>query len=459
MVSSVVNLVRSFRLSQQQKPPEVIESGQILDQFVRQNDVGRLRDFVSPPEKRDFIDRIKIALGIGEFESALHEAESFLEDLQNGKEPKQIPLILLTDSRGNTPLHWAIKHSRYDIASELIKRMTVEQLSAANDGGVTALHAAASKETDFLLRQLLELVHLDQLGIQDKNGQTPLHWAAYGDRIEPIMLLLPLVDPELLIVQDNLGRTPLVLAADRKNHCAVQLFIHAMSSEQILISDKLRYTVINYLQINRQNKLIDAVLKKPNAKLLLAVRPHRLMPADAALLLGLEFVHRTSDNSATLVNAVRQNLESKQVAEEVFTELMQRYVFDLLSSNQREYLEGQFLTDLSLKIIYLMTCMGVLVPQRDKYPEPLKILQYIKYHHVPSKNSLAEIWEGYPGISIPEPIDPERRLTEEDVRVAGTLLRGGEASTALSILRESGQWTLAQAERLLNHIVNLDPLD
>jgi ankyrin repeat protein len=80
----------------------------------------------------------------------------------------------ITDMHGNTALHSAMHHGRFDLVQELLREGC--DPNAANQRGNTALHIAASRGEEEGLEELLFAGA--QIDARNGIGQTPLHLAA-----------------------------------------------------------------------------------------------------------------------------------------------------------------------------------------------------------------------------------------------------------------------------------------
>jgi ankyrin repeat protein len=79
----------------------------------------------------------------------------------------------ITDSYGNTPLHWACKGNQLDVVRAL--KQEGASCVVTNTAGSSALHWAAYQGSEDLLKFLLENMECNP-NVQNDDKETPLHW-------------------------------------------------------------------------------------------------------------------------------------------------------------------------------------------------------------------------------------------------------------------------------------------
>ncbi len=137
------------------------------------------------------------------------EADEVQRLLDGGVDP-DVPVVSrqsFSPEWGNTPLHYAARDDRGDIARLLIARGA--KVDATNRLGVTPLHKATRSAS-------VAGVLLDRganVNATDKHGRTPLHWASADPKSTTRSLLLR--RGASVNATDHRGRTPLHDAADR----------------------------------------------------------------------------------------------------------------------------------------------------------------------------------------------------------------------------------------------------
>ena len=126
------------------------------------------------------------------------------------------------DSKGATPLIWAVKHGNLMLAKLLLEQGNVDPLLSDRDG-LTSLAHAASVGDHHLVKLLLQRVDINPDSV-DVGGRTPLSYAAGSGHEDVVKILLQRCDvnPDSL---DNGGRTPLSYAAEDGKEGAVKILL------------------------------------------------------------------------------------------------------------------------------------------------------------------------------------------------------------------------------------------
>ena len=185
-------------------------------------DAERIQDAVNPadPEGRTPLHR---AAGKGSY-LGVHRL------LQEGADPN------ITDKEGRTPLHSAAGSIDGNEAVERLLQAGADPNFSQDSRGETPLHLAVRHDNEPSVDHLLEAK--GHTGVADSEGRTPLHRAA--ENCAPGItekLLQAGADPN---VRDNAGRTPLELATARRerldpsprNDAAVRLLEKAAVPQQ-----------------------------------------------------------------------------------------------------------------------------------------------------------------------------------------------------------------------------------
>ena len=126
------------------------------------------------------------------------------------------------DSRGDTPLIWALKYGNDIIAKLFLEQRGIEPDTVVQYGR-TAFSFAAEWGNEGIVKLLLERVDVNP-NSSDNDGQTPLSFAVQSSHEGVVKLLLERgdVDPNSL---DNSGRTPLSFAVRGRHEGVVKLLL------------------------------------------------------------------------------------------------------------------------------------------------------------------------------------------------------------------------------------------
>jgi len=126
------------------------------------------------------------------------------------------------DSRGDTPLMWAIRYGHYGVVELLLEQADIRPEVVIRDGR-TLFSFAAESGNERAMKLLLECGNVDPHS-SDSNSRTPLSFAASKGREGVVKLLLERRDtnPNL---PDTDGRTPLAYAASKGHEGVVKLLL------------------------------------------------------------------------------------------------------------------------------------------------------------------------------------------------------------------------------------------
>ena len=126
------------------------------------------------------------------------------------------------DSKGATPLIWALKYGNYTLTRFLLEQEGVDP-TLSDERGLTPLAQAAKAGDHGLVRLFLERKDVDP-DLAGAGGRTPLSYAGECGHDDVVKILLERrdVNPDSL---SKYGRTPLSFAAWSGNEGAVRLFL------------------------------------------------------------------------------------------------------------------------------------------------------------------------------------------------------------------------------------------
>ena len=126
------------------------------------------------------------------------------------------------DSKGATPLIWALKYGNYTLTRLLLEQEDVDP-TLSDERGLAPLTQAAKPGDHSLVALLLERKGVDP-NLADVRGRTPLSYAGeYGhDNVVKVLMERGDVNPDS---SGKYGRTPLSFAAWSGNEGAVKLFL------------------------------------------------------------------------------------------------------------------------------------------------------------------------------------------------------------------------------------------
>lgn len=128
--------------------------------------------------------------------------------------------LTLTDTKGMTCFHVAVRHGHTDLIQVLLKTGQID-INDQDDGGWTPIMWAAEDKQYDATQVLIE--NGANLHIRDLEFNVPLHWAALSGNIEVCKLLL---DEHTDINSINIHKeTPLHIAAREDHYACVQLFL------------------------------------------------------------------------------------------------------------------------------------------------------------------------------------------------------------------------------------------
>lgn len=176
--------------------------------------------------------------------------------LQSGAKPD------IQDEEGQTPLHWAVRKNRMDIAEALLDSLSDNSanLDISDAEGRTPLLLAAERAYSDMVALLL-LGYKFQPDVQDKTGRTPLLLAAEGGDFESVALLLAShANPNLA---DKRSRTPLLQAARNGHMTAVQELISNRNAKPTVDArDDMGRTALLLAAENGHARIVKFLLDK-----------------------------------------------------------------------------------------------------------------------------------------------------------------------------------------------------
>ncbi|KAH0558812.1 hypothetical protein GP486_004548 [Trichoglossum hirsutum] len=175
--------------------------------------------------------------------------------LRSGAKPN------IQDKEGQTPLHWAVRKGRMDIAIALFDSLSNSvNLDIPDAEGRTPLLLAAERAYCDMVDLLLQDYEF-QPDVQDKTGRTPLLLAAEGGDVESVSVLLAShANPNLA---DKLSRTPLLQAA-RNGHMMVvdELIGNQKAKPTIDARDNMGRTALLLAAENGHARIVESLLRE-----------------------------------------------------------------------------------------------------------------------------------------------------------------------------------------------------
>lgn len=240
--------------------------------------------------------------------------------------------VLIEDSFGITPLHYALLNPELPIPVDLLNS---EILTKKLSSGLTLLHIVAATQKlnalpdEFLITENLSVqddngqtpIHItvklaflpkcgltvETLMVPDSEGNTPMHLCCFSEFVEkPLFPKLPasLITPETMLVANKRGITPLHLLA----HAEAFKYLPKgfLTQDMLLLSDNEGCTVCHHAvnaagfsfsnleSFPSQCLTVDVLLKKNNARLTVlqcAVRSG----CDLTEFYGMEFPDSVKD--------------------------------------------------------------------------------------------------------------------------------------------------------------------
>jgi len=191
------------------------------------------------------------------------------------------------DSRGWTPLMWALTHNNHGIVELFLGQDDIEPNTAIG-GGRTIFSFAAELGNEDALKLLLARWDVDP-NLPDRNGRTPLSLAAergYEDVTE-LLLKRGDVDPNST---DSYGRTPLFYAATWKAEGVVKLLLQRADVDPNLSGNDGRTPLVS-ASGERSTEIVKLLLERRDVNPNLPDRDGRT-PLSFAAVCGAESVAR-----------------------------------------------------------------------------------------------------------------------------------------------------------------------
>ncbi len=228
--------------------------------------------------------------------------------LKTNKDHIGVPLVQIKDSKGQIPLHYAIRHSNYEAFQELLNYNSDPNYK--NKDNLNALHLAVIKKDTQMVRLIVKYV--TQINTRSGNGDTALHYACNFQLSDIVQILLTNnADPNIIEpgneftplfysvflnnieitkqllehnsdpnFQDNIGNTPLHYAAYDEHYNILKLFLdkHKIGDGKNN-SDTDNVMIIDY-DINHKTG-------EANGAISITKYPNELTPFDPAFPEGL----------------------------------------------------------------------------------------------------------------------------------------------------------------------------
>lgn len=301
-----------------------------------------------------------------------------------------------------------------------------------------------------LLQKIKEnksLKDIPTIFIMNEQGDTALHLAIKHSNLECVKQLLNKMTLEQINIPDYEGRLPIHLAVFHGQTEIVQILLNKMSCEQLFIKDNQGQMAIDYAMGVRSRHIRAAIQNKAGFDLLSFTMPNQAMQKVLSALLKKEVVMSAEDDSASIVGSF------KTVSQADIYQLFERFVLDGVTEKEAFEIQQQFLKDPDLLIPCLLASLGILIPKNWRTdaqvtgPASMRSIAAarLKLSEIGSKRFF--LWKHY----------LYRVLSEEDVRIAGELLRGQVSPQAKTLVKKSShRWSLEEATRMIKYILTLE---
>ncbi|XP_033856922.3 transient receptor potential cation channel subfamily A member 1-like [Acipenser ruthenus] len=200
------------------------------------------------------------------YECAVNEDDSadIFQVVSDGHIAKQIPLIKMkpdclmsVDSSNSSPLHYAAGGGRIQLIEAIINTTDSEGLNVTDNKGNTPLHLAVKNKQSESCRTLLELGA--DPNILNANLMSPLHMAINLRHNEIVEVLLSHSSVDMNL-EGDLGNTPVMLACSIDNHEALNLLL--TRGARLCEQNKLGHFAIHSAAFSGSKKSMEIILKK-----------------------------------------------------------------------------------------------------------------------------------------------------------------------------------------------------
>jgi len=208
--------------------------------------------------------------------------------LKNGVDPN------LRDDSDNTPMHFALTLKNYDLAHQLLEKMSVDDLFKQNMDGISIFQLAIDKNAKSIFVMILKKVGNSILNVIDEENNSLLQKAVEESNWEIAQIILDNMDTHLLGNQNKYGKTILhsiLKNLDDEDYVPsqgkddfVENLVNKMNSDDMRKRDKYGDTPLEKAIEYHDNHTAQLIIEKLNKSDLLAKNEY----GDTVLHLAIE---------------------------------------------------------------------------------------------------------------------------------------------------------------------------
>lgn len=189
-------------------------------------------------------------------EGNLGKITKFLEDTS------EYHHLVVKDSNGYTPLHYACFKGHKDVTSLFLSRLKDEDVIVKNNNGDTPLHFACVNGHKDVTSLLLGRLKDNDLIMKNIYGDTPLHDACGYGQIDVAILLLSKLKDNDLIIKDKYGNTPLHDACRNVRKDVASLLLSRLKDDDLVVENNRGDTPLHEACRNDAGEITSHLLAK-----------------------------------------------------------------------------------------------------------------------------------------------------------------------------------------------------